>query len=150
MVSLSLSLERERCVISELFYNYGSFWHNILAVAGFVLSGLVHSRTCTCLGIIIILDTHLLTAILMMILLFREPRGFGFVKYRYAEDAAKAMKLKKRHWPQKPSKNTSLEVCQGHVLGPSVADLAIQVEWEKRFSSFAMDVYLCAYFVLII
>ncbi|CAN7034256.1 unnamed protein product [Brassica oleracea var. botrytis] len=37
----------------------------------------------------------------------REPRGFGFVKYRYAEDAAKAMKLKKRHWPQKPSKNTS-------------------------------------------
>lgn len=42
-------------MISELFYNYGSFWHNILAVAGFVLSGLVHSRTCTCLGIIIIL-----------------------------------------------------------------------------------------------
>jgi len=23
---------------------------------------------------------------------FREPRGFGFVKYRYAEDAAEAMK----------------------------------------------------------
>lgn len=43
----------------------------------------------------------------MMIQWFREPRGFEFVKYRYAEDAAKAMKLKKRHWPQKPSKNTS-------------------------------------------
>ncbi|KAF3560821.1 hypothetical protein DY000_02018552 [Brassica cretica] len=88
---------------------------------------------------------------------FREPGGFGFVKYRYAEDAAKAMKLKKRHWPQKLKSvyflfdsGTGLEVCQGHVLGPSVADLAIQVEREKRFSSFAMDVHLCAYFVLII
>ncbi|KAH0860501.1 hypothetical protein HID58_088762, partial [Brassica napus] len=53
--------------------------------------------TCTCLGIIIILVMRETL----------EPRGFGFVKYRYAEDAAKAMKLKKRHWPQKPSKNTS-------------------------------------------
>lgn len=56
--SPSLSREREMCgfsMISELFYNYGSFWHKILAVASFVLSGLVHSRTCTSLGIIIIL-----------------------------------------------------------------------------------------------
>ncbi|KAF2538598.1 hypothetical protein F2Q68_00022419 [Brassica cretica] len=110
-------------MISELFYNYGSFWR----------------------------ITY------WLLLWFREPGGFGFVKYRYAEDAAKAMKLKKRHWPQKLKSvyflfdsGTGLEVCQGHVLGPSVADLAIQVEREKRFSSFAMDVHLCAYFVLII